>query len=151
MQGVVPDMVTMGKAMGNGYPVACVATSRELSDAFATGPSYFNTFGGGTAACASALAVLKVMDSQGLQQHAHEVGKYMLERLKALRDRFPSILGDIRGRGLFIGIEVVSSKDGKEPSPARARWISENIKKKRVRFVQFPPKSESCTASAFVY
>ena len=133
MQGVVPDIVTMGKAMGNGYPISCVATSAVLSDAFAAGPSYFNTFGGGTAACASALAVLSAMEQHRLQENAHEVGKGLLEKLKAVRDRFPHIIGDVRGRGLFIGIEVVSSKHGKEPSPARARWISEHAKTHRVR------------------
>lgn len=132
MQGVVPDMVTMGKAMGNGYPIACVAASQELEDAFAAGPSYFNTFGGGTAACASALAVLKVLQSQGLQENAHTVGKYLLEELNELGDSYPQILGDIRGRGLFIGVEIVRSIDG-SPSPARAQWISEHMKAQRVR------------------
>jgi ethanolamine-phosphate phospho-lyase len=131
MQGVTPDMVTMGKAMGNGYPVACVATSRSLSDAFATQPSYFNTFGGGTAACASAVAVLNEIEARGLQDNARVVGKYMLEKLGALKDLFPHIIGDVRGRGLFIGIEVVISEKG-VPSPARARWISEHVKRQQV-------------------
>jgi ethanolamine-phosphate phospho-lyase len=127
VQGVVPDIVTMGKAMGNGYPVSCVATSQELSDAFSAGPSYFNTFGGATGACASALAVLQVLEAERLQEQACAVGKYMLDKLKTLMNSFPQVVGDVRGRGLMIGIDVVESEDGK-PSPARSQWISEHIK-----------------------
>ena len=155
VQGVVPDIVTMGKAMGNGYPIACVATSKGLSDSFAAGPVYFNTFGGGTAACASALAVLNVMEYQQLQENARTVGKCLLDQLKVLMDGFPHIVGDVRGRGLLIGIEVVASKDGKEASPARARWISENLKTQRVRFCvsvfrcTAPVDCTGCTAVYF--
>jgi 4-aminobutyrate aminotransferase-like enzyme len=136
VQDVVPDIVVCGKAMGNGYPIAAVMTSHKLAEAFCSGPLYFNTFGGGTAACASALAVLHAIDELQLQTNAAQVGDYLMQGLQSIRADFPSIVGDVRGKGLFIGAEIVSSEAEKTPSPARAVWIQEKMKEQYVRAVR---------------
>jgi 4-aminobutyrate aminotransferase-like enzyme len=112
---VVPDIATMGKPMGNGYPVSAVVTSTGVVDAFARYSHYFNTFGGTPVACAAALAVLDVIEQEGLQANAREVGDYLLEGLRDLASATP-LIGDIRGSGLFIGIELVSDRTSQEPA-----------------------------------
>jgi 4-aminobutyrate aminotransferase-like enzyme len=115
---VVPDIVTLGKPMGNGHPVALVATTREIAGRFAEGPGYFNTFGGNPVACAAALAVLDVIEEEELQQRARDVGRYLRRGLDELATRHACI-GDIRGAGMCIGVEIVA--DGKSPGPAMAQ------------------------------
>ena len=105
--GVVPDIVTLGKPMGNGYPVAAVVCRRELADSFArTGIEYFNTYGGNSVACAIAEAVLDTIITEDLQKNSLLVGNYLLMKLKALSHTYPHI-GDVRGMGLFLGVEIV--------------------------------------------
>jgi ethanolamine-phosphate phospho-lyase len=133
-------VVVIGKAMGNGYPVAGVITTRALADAFAQGPLYFNTFGGNNVACASGLAVLMAIKENNLQANAEKVGDYLLERLQELKRLTPSIVGDVRGCGLFIGVDIIRCPRSKTPSPGRARWIMENMNAKRVCF---PHKSSA--------
>ncbi|GLI69486.1 hypothetical protein VaNZ11_014119 [Volvox africanus] len=131
-QGVAPDIVTMGKPIGNGYPLAALATTRELAAAFsAPGMEYFNTYGGSTAAVAAGLAVLRVIQRDGLQHHAQRVGEYLLSGLRRLRATH-EVLGDVRGLGLFLGIEVVRDKASKRHAPATARWLKERMKARRV-------------------
>ena len=109
--GVVPDIVTLGKPMGNGYPVAAVVCRRELADRFAsTGIEYFNTYGGNSVACAIAEAVLDTIIAEDLQKNSLLVGNYLLSKLKVLSQSHPWI-GDVRGMGLFLGIEFVKLKD----------------------------------------
>ena len=115
--GVIPDIATMGKPMGNGYPVSAVVTSNGIIDAFAEHSHYFNTFGGTPVACAAALAVLEVIEQEGLQANALETGRYLLEGLHALAAETP-LIGDIRGSGLFIGIELVRDRASLEPATA---------------------------------
>ena len=103
--GVVPDMVTMGKPMGNGHPVAAVAARPEVLERFAKRRHYFNTYGGNSVSCAAALAVLQVIRSEGLLANAQRTGEYLKEGLKALAGRTPAI-GEIRGAGLFLGVEL---------------------------------------------
>ena len=113
--GVVPDIVTMGKPMGNGHPIAAVVTTREIADAFDQGMKYFNTFGGNPVSCATANAVLDEIDRLDLQQHARDVGGYFIERLRQLMvtdDR----IGDVRGVGLYLGVEFVLDRETKEPA-----------------------------------
>ncbi|GLC36267.1 hypothetical protein PLESTB_000604100 [Pleodorina starrii] len=132
-EGVRPDIVTMGKPIGNGYPLAALATSRELAGAFAApGMEYFNTYGGSTAAVAAGLAVLRVLQRDGLQQHAERVGEYLLSGLRALREVHSDVVGDVRGLGLFLGVEVVRDKESRRHAPATARWIKERMKARRV-------------------
>ncbi|MDX1741023.1 MAG: aminotransferase class III-fold pyridoxal phosphate-dependent enzyme, partial [Rhodothermales bacterium] len=105
-QGVVPDIVTMGKPIGNGHPLGAVVTTRAIADSFANGMEYFNTFGGNPVSCAAGLAVLDVIQDEGLQQRALRVGRGLTETLRLLAREHPAI-GDVRGQGLFIGIEIV--------------------------------------------
>lgn len=103
--GVVPDIVTMGKPMGNGHPVAGIAVRPEVVAEFGRNARYFNTFGGNTVSCAAALAVLDVIETQGLQNNAEAMGKRLMARLAALSQRYPA-LSEIRGSGLMIGVEI---------------------------------------------
>ena len=113
--GVVPDIVTLGKPIGNGHPLAAVITTREIAESFANGMEYFNTYGGNPVSCAIGLAVLDVIEDEGLRENAAAVGGRLLEGLEYLRDRHPPV-GDARGRGLFTGIEFVRTVDDLEPA-----------------------------------
>ncbi len=126
-QGVVPDIVTMGKPMGNGYPIGAVVTTPEIAASFDTGMEYFNTFGGTPVACAVGMAVLDVIEQEGLQQHAEVVGKAMTEGLTGLMSRH-QMIGDVRGRGLFIGIELVRDRKTLEPATPEAAYVAERLK-----------------------
>ncbi len=125
-QGVVPDIVTMGKPMGNGHPLGVVVTTRKLADAFANGMEYFNTFGGNPVSSAIGLEVLNVVKDEGLQQNAKEVGDYLQEGLKKLQNSFP-IIGDVRGLGLFIGFELVKNEK-LEPATAQATYLANRMR-----------------------
>jgi 4-aminobutyrate aminotransferase-like enzyme len=106
LHDVVPDIVTIGKPLGNGHPIAAVACTQEVADKFANGMEYFNTFGGNPVSCAIGTAVLKTVKSEGLQQNALAVGEFLKAELKKLAKTFP-VIGDVRGQGLFLGIELV--------------------------------------------
>jgi 4-aminobutyrate aminotransferase-like enzyme/Ser/Thr protein kinase RdoA (MazF antagonist) len=113
---VVPDIVTMGKPMGNGHPLAAVVTRPEIAAVIARETGYFNTFGGNPVSCAAGLAVLDVIEAEGLQENARRVGEFLKKRLAGLREDYP-ILGEIHGSGLLLGIDVVQedgSPDGEE-------------------------------------
>jgi 4-aminobutyrate aminotransferase-like enzyme/Ser/Thr protein kinase RdoA (MazF antagonist) len=105
---VVPDIITIGKPLGNGHPIAAVVCTKEIADAFANGMEYFNTFGGNPVSCAIATEVLKVVKHEKLQENALEIGEFLKTALKKLSEEF-SIIGDVRGQGLFLGIEFVDS------------------------------------------
>lgn len=117
--GIVPDIVTMGKPMGNGFPMGGVALCEQLLDRFAGEVKYFNTFGGNPVAAAAGLAVLDVIEEEGLLHNAREVGRHMMDGLREIGNRHIEI-GDVRGAGLFIGLELVSDRDGKKPAPELA-------------------------------
>lgn len=122
LQDVVPDIVTLGKPMGNGHPVAAVVTTREIADSFANGMEYFSTFGGNPVSCAAARAVLAEIRDRGLQEHAHTVGGGLLRGLREITSDHP-IVGDVRGRGLFLGIEFVRDRASREPFPAACSYL----------------------------
>jgi 4-aminobutyrate aminotransferase-like enzyme len=103
--GVVPDLVTMGKPMGNGHPVAAVAARPALFEEFSKRRRYFNTYGGNSVSCAAALTVLQVIRDESLLENARRSGDYLRQGLRALAQRHPAIR-DVRGAGLFIGIEL---------------------------------------------
>jgi 4-aminobutyrate aminotransferase-like enzyme len=128
-QGVVPDIVTMGKPIGNGHPLGAVVTTRAIADAFHNGMEYFNTFGGNPVSCAIGLEVLNVIRDEGLQQNALEVGNYFLARLKELQARCP-LIGDARGLGLFLGVEFVRSQTTLEPADRETSYIVERMREK---------------------
>ena len=112
-QGVVPDVVTIGKPFGNGHPLGAVVCTPAVAEAFANGMEYFNTFGGNPVSCAVGLAVLEVVRDEGLQQHALAIGDYLKALFGELQSDYP-IIADVRGSGLFLGIELL----GKDASPA---------------------------------
>ncbi|MBK8986144.1 MAG: aminotransferase class III-fold pyridoxal phosphate-dependent enzyme [Chloroflexi bacterium] len=130
-QGVVPDIVTMGKPIGNGHPLAAVATTRAIADSFANGMEYFNTFGGNPVSCAVGTAVLDVIVEENLQQNALDVGNHLLARLTTLTDKY-SLVGDVRGLGLFIGIELVRSRETLEPAAWEASYVVERMKEEGI-------------------
>ena len=114
---VVPDIATMGKPMGNGYPISAVVTSEDVIEAFQKDSHYFNTFGGTPVACAAALAVLEVIEQEDLQANALETGRYILDSLLEIAAN-NDIIGDVRGSGLFIGIDLVRDRNSREPATA---------------------------------
>ena len=121
-QGVVPDIVTMGKPMGNGHPLAAVVTTSEIAASFANGMEYFNTFGGNPVSCAIGMAVLDVIEDERLEAHAHEVGTYLKEGLHALKKKH-SLVGDVRGLGLFLGVELVRDRQSLAPAAEEAAYL----------------------------
>lgn len=129
--GVIPDLVTMGKPMGNGFPVAGVAMRPELVAEFGARARYFNTFGGNPVAMAAGMAVLDVIEEEGLAANAMETGAYLMAGLKeACRDR--EAFADIRGAGLFIGVECVLDRSTMEPNSALATTIVNEMRRHRV-------------------
>jgi len=103
---ISPDIVTIGKGIGNGFPIAVVVCRQEIADALdAESREVFSTFGGNPVACQAALAVLRVIKDEGLQQNALETGDYLMHELKALRS---NMIKEVRGSGLFVGVEFVS-------------------------------------------
>jgi 4-aminobutyrate aminotransferase-like enzyme len=130
-QGVVPDIVTMGKPAGNGHPLGAVVTTPGIAGAFNNGMEYFNTFGGNPVSCAVGLAVLDVMLEEKLQENAHQVGEYMKAGLGRLMDKHTWI-GDVRGKGLFLGIELVLDRETLEPAGELAGEIAEQMKEEGI-------------------
>lgn len=118
-QETIPDIVTLGKPIGNGHPMAAVITTREIADTFANGMEYFNSFGGNPVSCAVGLAVLDVIETEGLREKAATTGRHLQERLNDMASRHP-LIGDVRGRGLFIGIELVNNRQTLEPATEAA-------------------------------
>jgi len=127
----VPDIVTMGKPMGNGHPMAATVTRRELIDEFSTHAHYFNTFGGNPVSCAAGLAVLDVLEEEQLQQRALDVGGYLNAGLRDLALRHAAI-GDIRGDGLFKAVEFVTDRDSRQPATELARSVVESLRRQRI-------------------
>ncbi len=125
LQNVVPDIVTMGKPIGNGHPLAAVACTQEIADAFANGMEYFNTFGGNPVSCAIGLEVLKVIQEEKLQENALLVGEYLKASLKKLQAHYP-ILVDVRGEGLFLGIEFCEAN--KIPATEKTAYLTNRMK-----------------------
>lgn len=125
LHGVIPDIVTMGKPIGNGHPLAAVVCTRQVADAFANGMEYFNTFGGNPVSCAIGLEVLKTIKEDNLQQNAFEVGAFLKSQLKGLQEMFP-ILADIRGEGLFLGIELCDKY--KNPLAYQTNYLANRMK-----------------------
>jgi 4-aminobutyrate aminotransferase-like enzyme len=126
-QGVVPDVVVMGKPLGNGHPLAAVVTTRPIADAFDNGMEYFSTFGGNTVSCAVGSAVLDVMHDEALQAHALRVGAEVLTGLRALLAKH-EIVGDVRGSGLFLGVELVKDRERLEPATAEASYVANRMR-----------------------
>jgi len=128
MQDAVPDIVTVGKPMGNGHPVAAVVTTRAIAERFLERRgSYFNTYGGNPMSCAVGHAVLDVIEREGMVESAREVGAYTMSKLRELKERH-EIVGDVRGAGLFAGIEFVKDRKTKEPATEVTAEIQKRLK-----------------------
>jgi 4-aminobutyrate aminotransferase-like enzyme len=134
---VIPDIVTMGKPMGNGHPLAAVVTRPEIAQAIADESGYFNTFGGNPVSCAAGLAVLDVLEKEGLQQNALEVGHYLIEELGKLQ-KGDSRLGNIHGSGLLLGVDIVSPEG--EPDPELAERIMNHMRENGILIGTTGPK-----------
>ena len=126
-QGVVPDIVVMGKPLGNGHPMAAVVTTPAIAAAFSNGMEFFSTFGGNTVSCAVGLAVLDVLRDERLQQHALAVGAQLREGLQSLMERY-AVIGDVRGSGLFLGAELVRDRSTLEPAGGAASYIANRFR-----------------------
>ena len=125
LHDVIPDIVTIGKPLGNGHPLAAVACTEEIANKFANGMEYFNTFGGNPVSCAIGRAVLRTVKEEGLQENARNVGNYLKEQLKALAKQYP-IIGDVRGQGLFLGFELVDQD--LNPLPEKVAYLANRMK-----------------------
>ncbi|HEX2846192.1 MAG TPA: aminotransferase class III-fold pyridoxal phosphate-dependent enzyme [Chitinophagaceae bacterium] len=129
LQGVEPDIVVLGKPIGNGHPLAAVVVTDEIADAFNNGMEYFNTYGGNPVSMVTGNTVLEVIESEGMQSHAQQVGTVLLEGLKKLMDKY-TIIGDVRGHGLFVGAEFVKSRLTKEPAVSEINLVVEKMKER---------------------
>jgi len=130
-QSVVPDIAVMGKPLGNGFPLAAVAMTGEIASAFETGPEFFSTFGGNSVACAAGNAVLDVLQTEKLQRNALKSGNMVLRGLRKLQKQH-EIIGDVRGFGLFIGVDLVTDRDTREAATKQADYIKNRM---RERFI----------------
>jgi 4-aminobutyrate aminotransferase-like enzyme/Ser/Thr protein kinase RdoA (MazF antagonist) len=131
LHGVEPDVVTLGKPIGNGHPMAAVVTTPEIATAFDNGMEYFSTFGGNPVSAAVGIAVLEEIDARGLQENARSVGGRVLEGLGELAARH-KVIGDYRGRGLFLGIELVRDRGTREPDPDTASEVVNRLRERGV-------------------
>ncbi|CAF3926327.1 unnamed protein product [Rotaria sordida] len=126
-EDLIPDFVTLGKSMGNGFPIAALVTRRDITNKFVIdGIEYFNTYGGNPVSCRAAIALLDIMEKEHLQENAYTVGLHFLNKLKELEKK-NDMIGDVRGRGLFLGIEIIRNKK-REPGIAEAKEIKQKFR-----------------------
>lgn len=130
-QDVVPDIVVLGKPIGNGHPIGAVVTTPEIAASFDNGMEFFSTFGGNTVSCAIGLAVLDVALEENLQAHAGQVGEKMRLALRQLMNR-NELIGDVRGSGLFLGVELVRDRVTLEPATEEADTIVNEMRRKGI-------------------
>ncbi len=136
---VVPDIVTMGKPMGNGHPLAGLVARRDLVEEFSAESMYFNTFGGNPVSCAVGMAVLDVIENEGLLENARTVGDYIQSGLRALADQH-TIIGDVRGQGLFFALELVTDQVTKKPATSQTSQIINAMREKGVLISKIGPQ-----------
>jgi 4-aminobutyrate aminotransferase-like enzyme len=130
-QGVVPDIVVLGKPIGNAFPLAAVVTTQEIAASFNNGMEFFSTFGGNPVACAAGLAVLDVLEEEHLQENALRVGSYLIARLKSLQEKH-ALIGDVRGAGLFLGVDLVLDRQTREPAPNQATYVVNRLRERGI-------------------
>ncbi len=126
-QQVVPDIAVFGKPIGNAFPLAAVVTTAEIAASFANGMEFFSTFGGNPVACAAGLAVLDVLHDEQLQKNALEVGSRWIAALQSLQSRYP-LLGDVRGSGLFLGLDLVNDRETRAPATEQASYVVDRLR-----------------------
>jgi len=130
-QGATPDIVVMGKPIGNGYPLAAVAMTEEISAAFSAGPEFFSTFGGSSAACAAGNAVLDVLRDEALRQNALKVGDSLIAGLGELSLRH-ELIGDVRGSGFFLGVDLVTDREKRGAATRQAAYVKNALRERRI-------------------
>ncbi len=130
-QGAVPDIVVLGKPIGNGHPLGVVVTTKEISHSFAKGPEFFSTFGGSTLSCRTGLEVLNIVEDERLQKNAKQMGDKLIEGLHGMQEKY-KIIGDVRGCGLFIGLDLVTNPQTREPGTALADYVKNRMREHRI-------------------
>ena len=126
-QQVVPDIVVLGKPIANGFPLAAVLTTAEIAQSFDNGMEFFSTFGGNPVACSAGLAVLDVLRDEGLQENARRVGDHLITRLQELKARH-ALIGDVRGSGLFLGLDLVQDPQSREPATQHTDYVVNRLR-----------------------
>ena len=127
---MVPDAIAMAKGIGNGAPLGCMTTSREISEVLSK-KLHFNTFGGNPISMTQGLATLEVIDEENLQQNSLAVGKHLKDGLLSLQEKH-ALIGDVRGLGLMLGVELVRDRKTKEPANTEAAEVMEKMKDRQV-------------------
>ena len=130
-QKVDPDIVVLGKPIGNGHPIGVVITTEEIAKSFDNGIEFFSTFGGSDLSCLIANEVLKIVDDENLKSNAKKMGDILINELNKLKFKFP-IIGDVRGLGLFLGVEIVNNIETKEPGTQKADYICNRLREKNI-------------------
>ncbi len=130
-QQALPDIVVLGKPIGNGHPLGVLVTTPEIAKSFAQGPEYFSTFGGSTLSCRMGKEVLDIVDDEGLQDNAARMGRVLLDGLRGLQDKH-AVIGDVRGIGLFVGVELVTSRATLEPATGIADYVLNRMREERI-------------------
>ncbi|KAK7003656.1 ethanolamine-phosphate phospho-lyase [Biomphalaria glabrata] len=138
-QNVVPDILTLGKPMGNGHPLSAVITTKEIAASFeGCGVEYFNTYGGNPVSCAIGLAVLDVIEKDKLLENAVKIGKLMETKLNELKEKY-TLIGDVRGVGMFWGLDLVKSRATRAPATEEAAYIVSRLKEEYILFSRDGP------------
>lgn len=130
-QEVTPDIVVLGKPIGNGHPLGVVVTTREIADNFAKGPEYFSTFGGSNLSCRIGKEVLDIVDDEHLMENARRMGEILRDGLRALQEKF-AVIGDIRGHGLFVGVDLVQDRDSRVEHTEAATYLKNRLREHRI-------------------
>ena len=130
-QDVVPDIVVLGKPLGNGHPLGALVTTRAIADSFANGPEFFSTFGGSTLSCRIGKEVLDIVDDENLQANAKTQGDLLLNGLRKLQKKHACI-GDVRGIGLFVGVELVTDRESRTAATEIAAFVSDRMREHRI-------------------
>jgi 4-aminobutyrate aminotransferase-like enzyme/Ser/Thr protein kinase RdoA (MazF antagonist) len=130
-QSVIPDVVVLGKPIGNAFPLAAVVTTKEIAASFDNGMEFFSTFGGNPVACAAGLAVLDVLREERLQENALRVGNHLISRLQLLQQK-QALIGDVRGSGLFVGLDLVLDRETRAPAPDQASYVVNRLRERGI-------------------
>jgi len=130
-QGALPDIVVLGKPIGNGHPIGVVVTTRAIADSFAKGPEYFSTFGGSNLSCRIGKEVLDIVDDENLMENARKMGEALLNGLRGLQSKYDTV-GDVRGYGLFIGVDLVTDSISRTPATRIADYVKNRMRENRI-------------------
>ena len=130
-QGIIPDIVTLGKPMGNGHPISAVVTTKKIANRFNNGMEYFNSFGGNPVSCSIGNAVLNIIENEKLQKQAKITGDYFISLLNKIKFKFPQYIAEIRGRGLFLGIDLIKN-DINHPNKKLANLIINKMRERGI-------------------